>query len=84
MIWRTWLVKKVGEEYCLGEWEYIFCVNMNIQRYGKWGQVRGEEELCYQFKEKNQLKTCLLVFPWFLPDVLTGWPILPKSSLINQ
>ncbi len=33
MIWRTWLVEKVGEEYCLGEAEYVF--NVNNQRYGR-------------------------------------------------
>ncbi len=54
------------------------CIN---QRYGKLGQVRGEEALCCRFKAKIDKK---LVSSWFLPDVLTGWPILPKSSLINQ
>jgi hypothetical protein len=50
MIWRTWLVEKVGGVYCLGEGEYFFSVNN--QRYGSWGQVRGEEALCCQFKVK--------------------------------
>ncbi len=76
MIWRMWLVEKVGEEYCLVEGEYVFSVNN--RRYGRSWKVRGEEALCCQFKVK------MLVFSWFLPDVLTGWPILPKFSLINQ
>jgi hypothetical protein len=50
MIWRTWLVEKVGEGYCLMEREYFFRVN--IQRYGGWGKVKGEEALCCQFKAK--------------------------------
>jgi hypothetical protein len=50
MIWRTWLVEKLGEEYCLGEGEYFFSVNN--QRYGRLGKVIGEEALCCQFKEK--------------------------------
>ncbi len=79
MIWKTWLVEKVGEEYCLGEVKYVFSVNN--QRYGRSWKVRGEEALCCQFKAKINQK---LNFSWFLPDVLTGWPILPKSSLINQ
>jgi hypothetical protein len=58
MIWRMWLVDKVGEEYCLGEGEYIFSVNH--QRYGRWGKVRGEEALCCQFKAKID-KNLLLV-----------------------
>jgi hypothetical protein len=74
-----WLVGKVGGEYCLGEWEYLFSVNN--QRFGRWGQVRGEEMLCCQFKAKINYK---FVFSWFLPDVLTGWPILQKSTPINQ
>jgi hypothetical protein len=79
MFWRAWLVEKVGEEYCLGEGKYVLCVNN--QRYGRSWKVRGEEVLRCQFKAKINQK---LVFSWFLPDVLTGWPILPKSSLINQ
>ncbi len=79
MIWRTWLVEKVGEEYCLGDGEYIFSVN--YQRYGRSWKVRGEEALCCQFKAEIDQK---LVFSWFLPDVLIGWPILPISPLINQ
>jgi hypothetical protein len=50
MIWRMGVVEKVGEEYCLGEGEYIFSVNN--QRYGRWGKVRGEEALYCQFKSK--------------------------------
>ncbi len=50
MIWRVWLVEKVGEEYCLGEGEYFLSVNN--QRYGGWGQVREEEVLYCQFKAK--------------------------------
>jgi hypothetical protein len=47
------------------------------QRFGGWGQVRGEEALCCQFKAKIDKK---LIFSWFLPDVLTGWSILLKSQ----
>jgi hypothetical protein len=36
------LEEKVGEEYCLKR-EYFFRVN--IQRYGRWGKVKGEEAL---------------------------------------
>ncbi len=50
MILRTWLVGKVGGEYCLGEREYVFSVNN--QRYGRRWQVRVEEALCRQFKVK--------------------------------
>jgi hypothetical protein len=50
MILRTWLVEKVGEEYCLGEREYFLSVNN--QRYGRSGKVRGEEALCCQFNAK--------------------------------
>ncbi len=79
MIWRMWLVEKIDEEYCLGEGDYFLSVNN--QRYGRLWKVREEEVLCCQFKAKIDQK---LVFSWFLPDMLTGWPILPKSSLINQ
>jgi hypothetical protein len=79
MIWRMWLVEKVGGEYCLGEGEYVFSVNN--QRYRRMWKVRGEEALCCQFKAKIDQK---LVFSWFLPDMLTGWSILPKSSLMDQ
>jgi hypothetical protein len=51
MIWRMWLVEKAGEEYCLGEREYVFSVNN--QRYGRSLKVRVEEVLCCQFKAKN-------------------------------
>jgi hypothetical protein len=50
MIWRTWLVEKVSEEYCLGGGEYVFSVNN--QRYGRSWKVRGEEALYCQFKAK--------------------------------
>jgi hypothetical protein len=50
MIWKMWLIEKVGEEYCLGEGEYVFSVNN--QRYGRLEKVRGEEALCCQFKAK--------------------------------
>ncbi len=33
MIWRTWLVGKVGGEYCFGEGEYFF--SLNNQRYAQ-------------------------------------------------
>jgi hypothetical protein len=56
MIWRMWLVEKVGEEYCLGEGEYFFSVNN--QRYGRSGKVRGEEGDVLSIQSKNQLKTC--------------------------
>jgi hypothetical protein len=39
MIWRMWLVEKVGGVYCLEKGEYFFSVNN--QRYGRGGQVRG-------------------------------------------
>ncbi len=58
MIWRTWLVEKVGEEYCLGEGEYFFSVNN--QRYGRWVKVRGEEVLCCRFKAKSTKNLCLV------------------------
>ncbi len=58
--------------------EYFPCTN---QKFGEWGQVRGEEALHCHFKAKIDYK---LVFSWFLPDMLTGWPILPKSTPINQ
>jgi hypothetical protein len=51
------------------------------QRYGRWGMVRGEEVLCCQFKEKIVKQ---LLFSCILPEVLTGWTILLKSTLINQ
>ena len=50
MIWRTWLVEKVGGVYCLGEGEYFFSVNN--QRYERSGKVTVEEALCCQFKSK--------------------------------
>jgi hypothetical protein len=43
------------------------------------GQRRRGSMLSIQ--SKNQLETH---FGWFLPDVLTGWTILPKPSFINQ
>jgi hypothetical protein len=36
--------------------------------------------LSVQSKAINQR----FVFSWLPPDVLTGWPALPKSSFINQ
>jgi hypothetical protein len=77
---------------------YIKDNNNNYKFNRGWGQVRGEEALCCQFKAKKgqvrgeealccQFKAIIdlkLVFSRFLPDVLTGWPIPPKSSLINQ
>ncbi len=57
------------------------CFPCTDQRFGGWGQVRGEEALHCQFKAKID---CKLIFSWFLPDVLTSWPILPKSTHINQ
>ncbi len=87
MSWRIGveLVEILSGEYFLrdgdffgGEGECFPCIN---QRFGEWGQVRGEEVLCCQFKAKINYK---LVFSWFLPDVLTGWPILPKPYFINQ
>jgi hypothetical protein len=50
MIWRAWLVEKVGEEFCLGEGKNFFSVNNH--RYRRLGKVRGEEALCCQFKAK--------------------------------
>ncbi len=41
----------------------------------------GQRRRGCQFKAKIDKK---LVFSWLLPDVLTGWPILPKYSLINH
>ncbi len=67
-----------GQDFFEVDRECFPCIN---QRFGWWGQVREEEALCCQFKAKIDSK---LVFSWFLPDVLTGWPILPKSTPINQ
>jgi hypothetical protein len=50
MIWRAWLVEKVGEEYCLGEGEYV--VSVINQRYERSWKVREEEAICCQFKAK--------------------------------
>ncbi len=65
MIWRTWLVRKVGGEYCLGEWEYVFSVNN--QRYGRWG--RSEEKRRYAVDSNQKLTK-----NWFLVcSFLTFW-----------
>ncbi len=43
MICRTWLVKKLGGEYCfIGIKCFLSLIN---QRYGRWGMVRWEEAL---------------------------------------
>ncbi len=44
---------------------------------------RSDEKRCYAVNSK-QKSTKNSFFSWFLPDVLTGWPILPKSTPINQ
>ncbi len=51
MIWRTWLVEKVGEEYCLGEGEYIFSVNN--QRYGDRGRSEEKRRCAVNSKQKS-------------------------------
>ncbi len=43
---------------------------------------RSEEKRHYAVNSKQKsIKN--LFFSWFLPDVLTGWPILPTYPLIN-
>ncbi len=44
---------------------------------------RSEEKRRYAVKSKQKLIKNLF-FSWFLPDVLTGWPILPISPFIKQ
>ncbi len=57
------------------------CFSLINQRYGRWGMVRGEEALCCQFSG-NIVEQ--LLFSCILPELLTGWTIPPKSTLINQ
>ncbi len=51
------------------------------QRFGRYGEGQRRRGFMLSIQSKNQLKTC---FCWFLPDVLTGWSILPKPSFINR
>ncbi len=41
MIWRMWLVEKVGGVYCLGEMEYFFSVNNQRYPINQWLGERG-------------------------------------------
>ena len=75
-----WLTGKVGEEYCFGEWESIFSV-YTTKDLGDRGWSEEKRHYAVNSKQKINKK---LVFSWFLPDVLTGWPILLKSSLIYE
>jgi hypothetical protein len=56
----------------------FFFYQMKIWEVGVGQRRRG---FMLSVQQENWLK---LVFSWFLPDVLTGWIILPKPSFINQ
>jgi hypothetical protein len=47
----------------------------------KMGAGQRRRNAVLSIQSKKQLKAS---FSWFLPDVLNGWPILPKSFFINQ
>ena len=57
-----WLVGKVGGEYCLGEWEYVFSVNN--KDLGNGG--RSEEKRRHAVNSKQKLTIKLILVGSFL------------------
>jgi hypothetical protein len=54
------------------------------KRPKNWEAEVGQRKRGAMLSVQSEVINNRFIFSWLPPDVMTGWPVLPKPSFINQ